>query len=48
MKLQRTVLLGGASALEGTWIALSASQQKEMDGAIVMFQEAMDQVSGRG
>ena len=31
----------------GTWAALSASQQEEMDGAIVMFQEAMDQV-GRG
>ena len=30
------------------WPPLSASQQKEMDGAIVMFQEAMDQVSGRG
>ena len=30
------------------WLPLSASQQKEMDGAIVMFQEAMDQVSGRG
>ena len=30
------------------WPPLSASQQKEMDGALVMFQEAMDQVSGRG
>ena len=30
------------------WPPLSASQQKEMDGAIVMYQEAMDQVSGRG
>ena len=29
------------------WPPLSASQQKEMDGAIVMYQEAMDQVSGR-
>ena len=29
-----------------TWPPLSASQQEEMDGAIVMFQEAMDQVSG--
>ena len=28
------------------WPALSASQQREMDGAIVMLQEAMDQVSG--
>ena len=27
------------------WPPLSASQQEEMDGAIVMFQEAMDQVS---
>ena len=32
---------GGAA-----WPPLSASQQEEMDGAIVMFQEAMDQVSG--
>ena len=32
----------------GEWPPLSASQQEEMDGAIVMFQEAMDQVSGRG
>ena len=32
----------------GPWPPLSASQQKEMDGAIVMLQEAMDQVSGRG
>ena len=31
-----------------SWPPLSASQQKEMDGAIMMFQEAMDQVSGRG
>ena len=30
------------------WPPLSASQQKEMDGAIVMLQEAMDQVSGCG
>ena len=28
------------------WPPLSASQQKEMDGAIVMLQEAIDQVSG--
>ena len=32
---------------KGNWPPLSASQQEEMDGAIVMFQEAMDQVSGR-
>ena len=32
--------------LTHTWPPLSASQQEEMDGAIVMFQEAMDQVSG--
>ena len=31
----------------GTWAPLSASQQEEMDGAVVMFQEAMDQVSAR-
>ena len=30
----------------GTW-RLTASQQEEMDGAIVMLQEAMDQVSER-
>ena len=30
-----------------TWAPLSASQQDEMDGAIVMLQEAMDQVSER-
>ena len=35
-------------SLTGTWPPLSSSQQKEMDGAIVMLQEAMDQVSGRG
>ena len=29
-----------------TYPPLSASQQQEMDGAIVMMQEAMDQVSG--
>ena len=29
------------------WPPLSMSQQEEMDGAVVMFQEAMDQVSGR-
>ena len=34
--------------LTHTWPPLSASQQKEMDGAIVMLQEAMDQVSGFG
>ena len=37
--------------LTHSWPALSASQQEEMDGAIVMLQEAMDQVSracGRG
>ena len=33
---------------DGTWRELSASQQGEMDGAIVMLQEAMDQVSARG
>ena len=30
-----------------SWAPLAASQQEEMDGAIVMFQEAMDQVSRR-
>ena len=32
----------------GAWPPLSASQQREMDGAIVMLQEALDQVSGGG
>ncbi len=31
-----------------SWRPLSASQQGEMDGAIVMMQEAMDQVSVLG
>ena len=30
-----------------SWPPLSASQQREMDGAIVMLQEAADQVSGQ-
>ena len=29
-----------------SWPPLSAAQQKEMDGAIIMVQEAMDQVRG--
>ena len=36
-----------AMGLQQAWPPLSASQQEEMDGAIVMLQEAMDQVSGR-
>ena len=32
----------------GEWTPLSASQQGEMDGAIVMLQEAADQVSEGG
>ncbi len=43
-KLQRAVGVGGKN--DGTWRELSASQQGEMDGAIVMLQEATDQVSG--
>ena len=31
----------------GDWRPLTVSQQEEMVGAIVMYQEAMDQVSGR-
>ena len=31
----------------GPWPPLSMSQQKEMEAAIVMMQEAMDKVSGR-
>ena len=37
-----------ALGTNASWPPLSASQQKEMDGVIVMYQEAMDQVSGRG
>ena len=37
--------LNRAARSHTEWPPLSASQQKEMDGAIVMFQEAMDQVS---
>ena len=43
-KLDRALKVGGAG--DGSWRELSASQQGEMDGAIVMLQEAMDQVSG--
>ena len=42
MKIHRAV----GSAKE--WPVLSASQQREMDGAIVMLQEAADQVSDSG
>ena len=35
-----------AANFDGTWRKLSASQQREMDGAIVMLQEATDHVSG--
>ena len=45
-KLNRAARIGGER--DGTWRELSASQQGEMDGAIVMLQEAMDQVSGGG
>ena len=41
-KLNRALKLGGEH--EGRWRELSASQQGEMDGAIVMLQEAADQV----
>ena len=40
------VKIGRAVGSNKGWPALSASQQREMDGAIVMLQEAMDQVSG--
>jgi len=36
-----------AVGTDGAWPPLSASQQRRMDGAIVMLQEAADQVSGR-
>ena len=42
-RLRRAV--EGDDEHDGTWTPLSASQQEEMDGAIVMYQEAMDQVS---
>jgi len=45
-KLVRAVEMDGEH--DGTWRELSASQQHEMDGAIVMLQEAADQVSGGG
>ena len=45
-KLHRAAWVGGEG--DGRWRELSASQQGEMDGAIVMLQEAMDQVSGVG
>ena len=43
MKLMRVV----DPYRRGPWPPLSTSQQEEMDGAIVMYQEAMDQVSER-
>jgi TPR repeat protein len=43
-KLNRALKIDGE--YDGTWRELSASQQGEIDGAIVMLQEAMDQVSG--
>ena len=44
-KLQRAVTTVTPSG-RPTWAPLSASQQEEMNGAIVMAQEAMAQVSG--
>ena len=46
-KLRRVARVGVGQG-DGTWRELSASQQREMDGAIVMLQEAADQVSGSG
>ena len=40
LKLRRAVVRP-----DNSWAPLSASQQEEMDGAIVMLKEAMDQVS---
>jgi len=42
-KLRRVAVMSDRS-----WRPLSASEQGEMDGAIVMLHEAMDQVSVRG
>ena len=44
VKLERTAFVNDDEH-DGTWAPLSASQQEEMEGAIVMLQEAMDQVS---
>ena len=44
---RRWVKIVRAVGTARAWPPLSASQQGEMDGAIVMYQEAMDQVSGR-
>jgi len=44
----RAKLCRVAQRPDQSWRPLSASQQGEMDGAIVMMQEAMDQVSVRG
>ena len=43
-KLRRAMNVGGE--YNRSWRELSASEQDEMDGAIVMLEEAMDQVSG--
>ena len=45
LKLHRAA---GCTDHDGTWPPLSALEQDEMDGAIVMLQEAMDQVRGGG
>ena len=42
---RRWVKIVRAVGSAAEWPPLSASQQQEMDGAIVMLQEAMDQVS---
>ena len=47
LALQVRTKLTRAVGTNKAWPPLSASQQEEWDGAIVMFQEAMDQVSGR-
>ena len=47
LALRGKVTLQRALGTNRTYPPLSASQQEEMDGAIVMFQEAMDQVSER-
>ena len=38
------VKIARAVGSDGAWPALSASQQREMDGVVMMLQEAMDQV----
>ena len=46
LRVWRKIMRAVDPQIRGPWPPLSSSQQKEMNGAIVMAQEAMDQVSG--